>query len=148
MPSRNGSAAVLRPPFSSFPAQSNRTVNVLLPEYVEGKYLHILFPSDIVKNMCYKHKDAIVDAAICLHFDMLERSTGNNVMQPGMLSWGRRNWYWGRETAPHRGDHCFLWRIVTTTSGYGGIWRSDSPLRQEEDIRVCKFAISRKLIRE
>ena len=54
------------------PSQHNRTISIILLEYVEGRDLRRLVPEDVADKVCNVHKEAIVDAVINLHLDLLD----------------------------------------------------------------------------
>ncbi|KAJ3574263.1 hypothetical protein NP233_g1881 [Leucocoprinus birnbaumii] len=52
------------------PDQDSRTVFILLLEEVPGRDLRAIVPPDEAKKVCSKHKEAIVDVALRLFFDV------------------------------------------------------------------------------
>jgi hypothetical protein len=56
---------------AAVPSQQGRTVYIILLERVPGRDLRTIVPPDGTENLCAKHRDAIVDAALCLFFDIL-----------------------------------------------------------------------------
>ena len=64
------------------PSQDGRTVNVVLLELVPGTDLRTLVPDEVTEKLCLKHKDAIIDAALCLFFDVIARGVFQKDMQP------------------------------------------------------------------
>jgi hypothetical protein len=63
-------------------SQDGRMVNVILLEQVPGIDLRTLVPDEVTEKLCLKHKDAIIDAALCLFFDVLARGVFQRDMQP------------------------------------------------------------------
>ena len=70
-PSGNKGAAVLRIFAAPLPGQRGRTVFIILLEEVPGRDLRVIVPPDDAGNVCAKHKNAIIDAALHLFFDIL-----------------------------------------------------------------------------
>ena len=64
------------------PSQDGRTINVLLLEHVQGRDLRVLIPPDAAENVCHRHKDAIIDAALRVYFDILACGVNQTDMQP------------------------------------------------------------------
>ena len=64
------------------PFQGGRTIDVLLLEHIQGTDLHILVPSNTAENVCHRHKDAIIDAAFRVFFDILACGVKQTDMQP------------------------------------------------------------------
>jgi len=64
------------------PSQDGRTVNVLLLEHVQGRDLRVLIPPDTAENVCHRHKDAIIDAALRVYFDIFACGVNQTDMQP------------------------------------------------------------------
>jgi hypothetical protein len=64
------------------PSEDSRTVNVILLEQVPGIDLRKLVPDEVTEKLCLKHKDALIDAALCLLFDVLARGVLQADMQP------------------------------------------------------------------
>jgi hypothetical protein len=64
------------------PSGDSRTVNVILLEQVPGTDLCRLVPDEVTEKLCLKHKDALVDAALCLLFDVLARGVLQCDMEP------------------------------------------------------------------
>jgi hypothetical protein len=64
------------------PSQHDRTVHVVLLEQVPGKDLREIVPSDVAEKVCDKHKDAIIDTALRLYFDILACGVRQTDMQP------------------------------------------------------------------
>ena len=56
---------------AAVPAQQGRTVYIILLEEVLGRDVRAIVPPDVTEKVCAKHKDAIVDAALSLFFDIL-----------------------------------------------------------------------------
>ncbi|KAF9449234.1 hypothetical protein P691DRAFT_728320 [Macrolepiota fuliginosa MF-IS2] len=54
---------------TSLPSQCNRTVNVILMEYVHGRDLRNLVPSDNARLVCDMHKDVVIEAVLNLSWD-------------------------------------------------------------------------------
>ncbi|KAK0201328.1 hypothetical protein DFS33DRAFT_1359054 [Desarmillaria ectypa] len=77
---------------SSLPSQGNRTIYVLLLEYVVGQDVRYLVPSptsdsppdseDTVKHLCSAHRSAIVDAAVNVFYDILMCGVKQRDMAP------------------------------------------------------------------
>ncbi|KAI0003707.1 hypothetical protein BJV74DRAFT_481281 [Russula compacta] len=67
---------------AALPAQHDRTVYVILLEEVSGRDLRVIVPPDVTENVCAKHKDAIIDAALRLFFDILACGVKQEDMQP------------------------------------------------------------------
>ena len=63
-------------------SQDGRTVNVILLEQVAGTDLRTLVPDEVTKKLCLKHKDALIDAALRLFFDVLAHGVFQRDMQP------------------------------------------------------------------
>ncbi|KAK0187392.1 hypothetical protein F5146DRAFT_881270, partial [Armillaria mellea] len=53
------------------PSQRNRTVNVVLLEHIHGRDIRDLVPRERADALCSTHKDALIDAALRLYFDVL-----------------------------------------------------------------------------
>ena len=64
------------------PSQDGRTISVLLLEHIQGTDLRILVPPNIAENVCHRHKDAIIDAALRVFFDILACGVNQTDMQP------------------------------------------------------------------
>lgn len=64
------------------PAQHGRTVYIILLEEVPGRDLRVTAPPDATENVCAKHKDAIIDSALRLYFDILACGIDQQDMQP------------------------------------------------------------------
>jgi hypothetical protein len=64
------------------PSEDGRTVNVVLLEQVPGIDLRRLVPDEVTKKLCLKHKDALIEAALCLFFDIIARGVFQIDMQP------------------------------------------------------------------
>lgn len=64
------------------PSQHNRTVNVILMEYVQGTDLRILVPLEVAETVCSVHKDAVIDAALDYFFEILALGVSLSDMQP------------------------------------------------------------------
>ena len=64
------------------PSQDSRTVNVILLEQVAGTDLRTLVPDEVTEKLCLKHKDALIDAALRLFFDVLARGVHQQDMKP------------------------------------------------------------------
>jgi hypothetical protein len=67
---------------AALPAQDGRTVFIILLEEVPGRDLRVIVPPDVTENVCAKHKDAIIDAALRLYFDILACGIDQQDMQP------------------------------------------------------------------
>jgi hypothetical protein len=67
---------------AAVPAQQGRTVFVILLEKVPGRDLRVIVPPDVAENVCAKHNDAIIDAALRLYFDVLAYGVDQQDMQP------------------------------------------------------------------
>ncbi|KIM51786.1 hypothetical protein SCLCIDRAFT_1224147, partial [Scleroderma citrinum Foug A] len=63
------------------PSQDGRTISVLL-EHIQGTDLRIIVPPNIAENVCHRHKDAIIDAALRVFFDILACGVNQTDMQP------------------------------------------------------------------
>ena len=66
---------------AALPAQHGRTVYIVLLEEVPGRDLRAIVPPDVTENVCAKHKDAIIDAALRLFFDILACGVDQQDMQ-------------------------------------------------------------------
>src|SRR5713226_1137821 len=66
---------------AAVPAQQGRTVYIILLEEVPGRDLRVVVPPDVTENVCAKHKDAIIDATLHLHFDILACGVDQQDMQ-------------------------------------------------------------------
>ncbi|KAJ3566405.1 hypothetical protein NP233_g7029 [Leucocoprinus birnbaumii] len=71
------------------PDQDSRTVFVLLLEEVPGRDIRTIVPPDDAKKVCPKHKEAIIDAALRLFFDVracgvsqVDMTTRNIILRP------------------------------------------------------------------
>ncbi|KAK0200004.1 hypothetical protein DFS33DRAFT_212271 [Desarmillaria ectypa] len=64
------------------PAQRNRTVNVVLLEYIHGRDIRDLVPRELVETLCSSHKNALIDAALRLYFDIYACGVVQTDMQP------------------------------------------------------------------
>jgi serine/threonine protein kinase len=64
------------------PSQQNRTVNVILMEYVQGTDLRILVPHEIAQTVCSVHKEAIIVRALTVFFDVYALGVVQRDMQP------------------------------------------------------------------
>ncbi|KAK0452888.1 uncharacterized protein EV420DRAFT_1337034, partial [Desarmillaria tabescens] len=64
------------------PAQRNRTVNVILLEYIQGRDIRDLVPREKSGALCSTHKDALIDAALRLYFDIYALGVEQVDMQP------------------------------------------------------------------
>ncbi len=74
-----GSAVIFA---AAIPAQHGRTVYIILLEEVPaGRDLRVVVPPDVTENVCAKHKDAIIDATLHLHFDILACGVDQQDMQ-------------------------------------------------------------------
>jgi len=62
--------------------QSNRTVDIILMEYIPGADLQKLVPPEWASTVCRKHKDAVINASLHIYFNVLARGVKQNVMQP------------------------------------------------------------------
>ncbi len=67
---------------AAVPAQQGRTVYIILLEEVPGRDLRAIVPPDVTENVCAKHKDAIIDAALRLSFDVLACGVNQQDNQP------------------------------------------------------------------
>ena len=67
---------------AALPAQHGRTVYIILLEKVPGRDLRAIVPPDVAENVCVKHKDAIIDAALRLFFDVFACGVDQHDMQP------------------------------------------------------------------
>ena len=66
---------------AALPAQHGRTVYIILLEEVLGRDLRVIVPPDVAENVCAKHKNAIIDAALRLYFDVLACGVNQRDMQ-------------------------------------------------------------------
>jgi hypothetical protein len=66
---------------AAVPAQHGRTVYIVLLEEVPGRDLRAIVPPDVTDKVCAKHKDAIIDAALRLYFDILACGVDQQDMQ-------------------------------------------------------------------
>ena len=64
------------------PSQDGRTISVLLLEHIQGTDLRIIVPPNIAENVCHRHKDAIIDVALRVSFDILACGVNQTDMQP------------------------------------------------------------------
>ncbi|KAK0450284.1 uncharacterized protein EV420DRAFT_1646522 [Desarmillaria tabescens] len=64
------------------PTQGERTVNVLLLEYIHGRDLRDLVPQEKAEMLCSLHKNALIDAVLRLHFGICALGVVQNDMQP------------------------------------------------------------------
>jgi hypothetical protein len=67
---------------ASLSSEDSRTVNVILLEQVPGIDLRRLVPDEVTEKLCLKHKDALIDAALSLFFDVRARGVFQIDMQP------------------------------------------------------------------
>ncbi|KAK0440497.1 hypothetical protein EV421DRAFT_1815373 [Armillaria borealis] len=64
------------------PSQHNRTVNVILLEYIHGRDIRDLAPREKAEALCSTHKDALIDAALRLFYDIYALGVVQRDMQP------------------------------------------------------------------
>ncbi|SJL14599.1 uncharacterized protein ARMOST_18062 [Armillaria ostoyae] len=64
------------------PTQHDRTVNVVLLEYIHGRDIRDLVPREREDALCSTHNHALIDAALRLYFDVLALGVEQNDMQP------------------------------------------------------------------
>ncbi|PBK98205.1 hypothetical protein ARMGADRAFT_1130031 [Armillaria gallica] len=64
------------------PAQRDRTVNVILLEHIHGKDVRDLAPREKAGALCSTHKDALIDAALRLFYDIYALEVAQRDMQP------------------------------------------------------------------
>ncbi|SJL14600.1 uncharacterized protein ARMOST_18063 [Armillaria ostoyae] len=64
------------------PSQHDRTVNVVLLEYIDGRDIRDLAPMEKEEALCSTHKDALFDAALRLFFDIYALGVAQRDMQP------------------------------------------------------------------
>ncbi|OBZ79753.1 hypothetical protein A0H81_01326 [Grifola frondosa] len=64
------------------PTQRDRTVNVILLEYIRGRDLRDLVPPEATNTLCSEHKDAVIDASLRLYFDIYACGVVQRDMQP------------------------------------------------------------------
>jgi len=62
--------------------QQNRTIGAILLEYVEGTDLRLLVPGEEANAVCSLHKDAVVEAALRLFFEIYALGVHQTDMQP------------------------------------------------------------------
>lgn len=67
---------------ASLPHQHNRTINAILMEYVEGIDFRLLVPRESAEFVCSAHKEAVIDAALHLYFDLYALGVEHMDMQP------------------------------------------------------------------
>ena len=67
---------------AALPSQDGRTVNVILLEYVPGKDMRVLVPGEEAEKICGKHREAVIDTALRLFFDILAYGVRHTDMQP------------------------------------------------------------------
>ena len=65
---------------TSLPTQQNRTINAILLEYVEGTDLRLLVPRE--ESDARLHKDAVIEAALRLLFEIYALGVHQTNMQP------------------------------------------------------------------
>ncbi|KAK0450281.1 uncharacterized protein EV420DRAFT_745843 [Desarmillaria tabescens] len=63
-------------------AQCDRSVNVVLLEYIHGRNILDLVPRELVETLCSTHKDALIDAALRLYFEIYACGVVQADMQP------------------------------------------------------------------
>lgn len=66
---------------TALPAQHGRTVFIILLEKVPGRDLRAIVPPDVTEMVCANHKDAIIDAALRLFFDIVACGVNQQDMQ-------------------------------------------------------------------
>ncbi|KAK0481309.1 hypothetical protein IW261DRAFT_1470158 [Armillaria novae-zelandiae] len=64
------------------PSQRNRTVNVILLEYIRGRDIRDVTPTEEAGALCPTHKDTLIDAVIRLFYDVLALGVAQRDMQP------------------------------------------------------------------
>ncbi|KAK0452893.1 uncharacterized protein EV420DRAFT_1235832, partial [Desarmillaria tabescens] len=65
------------------PAQCNRTVNIILLEYIHGRDIRDLVPAEKAEEaLCSTHKDMLINAALRLYFDIYALGVEQLDMQP------------------------------------------------------------------
>ncbi|KAK0440495.1 hypothetical protein EV421DRAFT_1815367 [Armillaria borealis] len=64
------------------PSQHNRTVNVILLEYIHGRDIRDLAPREKAEALCSTHKDTLIDVALRLFFDIYALGIEQRDMQP------------------------------------------------------------------
>ncbi|KAK0234433.1 hypothetical protein EDD85DRAFT_968904 [Armillaria nabsnona] len=64
------------------PSQHDRTVNVILLEYIYGRDTRDLVPREKAEALCSMHKDTLIDAALLLFFDIYALGIEQRDMQP------------------------------------------------------------------
>ncbi len=64
------------------PSQHNRTINIILLEYIHGRDIRDLAPREKVAALCPTHKDTLIDAALRLYFDIYALGVEQKDMQP------------------------------------------------------------------
>ena len=67
---------------AALPGQHGRTVYIVLLEEVPGRDLRAVVPPEVAKDVCIKHKNAIIDAAFRVFFDVLACGVDQQDMQP------------------------------------------------------------------
>ncbi|KAK0502154.1 hypothetical protein EDD18DRAFT_1426784 [Armillaria luteobubalina] len=67
------------------PSQRNRTVNVVLMEYIHGRDIRDLATPEKAEALCSTHKDTLIDTAIRLYFDVYALGVEQKDMQPRNL---------------------------------------------------------------
>ncbi|KAK0481324.1 hypothetical protein IW261DRAFT_1562610 [Armillaria novae-zelandiae] len=64
------------------PSQRNRTVNVVLMEYIHGRDIRDLATQEKAGALCPTHKDTLIDAALRLYFGIYALGVEQRDMQP------------------------------------------------------------------
>ncbi len=72
------------------PSQHDRTINVVLLEYIDGRDIRDLAPMEKEEALCSTHKDALFDTALRLFFDIYALGVAQRDMQPRNVILRRR----------------------------------------------------------
>ena len=67
---------------AALPEQHDRSVFIILFEEVPGRELRVIVPPGAARNVCVKHKGAIIDAALRLSFDIIACGVMQRNMHP------------------------------------------------------------------
>ncbi|KAK0502169.1 hypothetical protein EDD18DRAFT_682728 [Armillaria luteobubalina] len=74
------------------PSQHNRTVNVVLLEYIHGRDIRELASNEKAGALCPTHKDTLIDAVLRLYHDVYALGVAQRDMQPrNVMLRARRN---------------------------------------------------------
>ncbi|KAG7441420.1 uncharacterized protein BT62DRAFT_487752 [Guyanagaster necrorhizus] len=64
------------------PAQHDRTISIVLMEHIHGRDIRDLVPREKEETLCSMHKNALIDAALRLYFDIYALGVEQLDMQP------------------------------------------------------------------